>query len=125
MKKKKTGDTFCRDCGLPIKFVKTPKGKFMPVDPVPFYFEADRQGDALLVDHRGNVVRGFIVKPHDSYDPYKIGYRPHWAICGEDKKKKLEQRQALERKHAREAEQKAEADRRAEQAAMPVQQSLF
>lgn len=46
----------CRGCGLYIKWIKTAKGKDMPVDPTL----------VTLMTEKGKVVRGYV---------------PHWATC--------------------------------------------
>ena len=48
--------TKCRKCGAEIKFIKTPGGKWLPVDAKPVYYS--------LIGKKDRVV-----------------YVPHWATC--------------------------------------------
>ena len=48
--------SICKGCGAPIRFIKTPAGKSMPVNETPQKY----------VTEAGEVV---------------TGYTPHWATC--------------------------------------------
>lgn len=62
----------CKSCGAPIRFVKTPKGKWMPVDPQRVTTE-DIDGDTIVTDD-GEILKG---KEAAS----TVGYVPHWLTC--------------------------------------------
>lgn len=68
----------CWGCGKPIGFLKTVKGKTMPVDPEPMYFVA-AGGPNTYVTEDGSVVRGREPGPGES--GVRIGYRSHFATC--------------------------------------------
>ena len=71
----------CRVCGAPICFIKTVKGKTMPVDPEPVYFFPG-EGDELLVQTDGTVQRGREPRANDiETKEAQIGYRSHFATC--------------------------------------------
>lgn len=67
----------CKRCGREIKWIDTPAGKHMPVDP-------DRKpyregGCEVFITDRGDMIRGntpFGPEPVDGY-----AYTPHWATC--------------------------------------------
>lgn len=63
----------CKGCGRPIKWVKTPKGKSMPLDPDPVKMVMVRMVEKK--DLKGNVVS--VVETGFSID----AYMPHWATC--------------------------------------------
>lgn len=69
----------CRACGKQITFLKTLKGKSMPVDAESVYFVPDMNGPSLYVLPDGQVVRGCEARDED---PDKhIGYISHFATC--------------------------------------------
>lgn len=59
--------TDCRDCGLPIFFVKTHHGKTIPIDPDAL----DRYGNDFIVDSR-SVVHVTPVVPKHSCRPVQV-----------------------------------------------------
>ena len=68
--------TACRGCGKEIAFIKTVKGKTMPVDPEPMYFiPSGGPNTYVMVD--GSVQRGHEPGIGDG-EPW-IGYRSHFA----------------------------------------------
>ena len=50
--------TTCKKCGIYIEFIKTKKGKYMPVEPK----------IVTIIDDEGNIHKGYI---------------PHWAVCSD------------------------------------------
>ena len=56
MEKPPKQSVVCKKCGIYIEFIKTARGKFMPVDPKLI----------TVVDQQGNTHKGYI---------------PHWATC--------------------------------------------
>lgn len=71
--------TVCRACGARILFIKTVKGKTMPVDAEPVSFVPDTNGFAKYVTADGYVVTGVIPLPGDK-DVHE-GYISHFATC--------------------------------------------
>lgn len=69
----------CRACGARILFIKTVKGKSMPVDAEPVSFVPDTNGFAKYVTRDGLVVTGVIPLPGDK-DVHE-GYISHFATC--------------------------------------------
>ena len=69
----------CRGCGRPIAFIKTVKGKTMPVDPEAVYFiPAEKGKKYVMID--GTVHTGR--EPGDGEEGW-IGYISHFATCPE------------------------------------------
>ena len=68
----------CRGCGKEIAFIKTTKGKAMPVNPESVKFvPAGGPNTYVLMD--GSVARGRGVEYGDTET--KIGYISHFATC--------------------------------------------
>lgn len=70
--------TQCRGCGADIAFIKTTKGKPMPVNPESVYFvPAGGPNTYVMID--GSVQRGR--KPGTGDKETRIGYISHFATC--------------------------------------------
>ena len=68
----------CRGCGQEIIFIKTLKGKTMPVNPDGVYFvPAGGPNTYVMLD--GTVQRGR--EPHYADKSTQIGYISHFATC--------------------------------------------
>lgn len=74
----------CRACGAPIAFVKTPKGRFVPVDLEPVLVVRRGSGQDTVITDKGEIIRGFRVdeQPDPEYGAHQ-GRIPHWAMCTE------------------------------------------
>lgn len=70
--------TNCRACGAEIMFLKTVKGKTMPVDVEPVRFTEGEGGKEKFVLISGEVVNGR-TDPGGAYE----GYVSHFATCPE------------------------------------------
>ncbi len=70
--------TTCRGCGAPIAFIKTVKGKSMPVNPDAVYFVQGGEFNVVTLD--GEVFRGRAPGPGEDA---MIGYVSHFATCPE------------------------------------------
>jgi hypothetical protein len=70
----------CRACGAPLRFIKTDKGKTMPVDAKPIKFIPEVYGKEFFVTEDGLVIRGTRPSPSDIYDIHE-GYVSHFATC--------------------------------------------
>lgn len=70
--------TQCRGCGRDIAFIKTTKGKSMPVNPTSVYFiPAGGPNNYVMID--GSVKRGR--EPGIGEKETWIGYISHFATC--------------------------------------------
>lgn len=70
--------TQCRGCGAEIAFIKTEKGKSMPVDPDPLYFiPCGGPNTYVMID--GSIKRGR--EPGTGDGQAWIGYRSHFVSC--------------------------------------------
>ena len=72
--------TKCRGCGAEISFIKTVKGKSMPVDPESVYF-VPGGGPNTYVMINGEVQRGREPEWNEDQAKAWIGYRSHFASC--------------------------------------------
>ena len=70
---------YCRACGKEIMFIKTSKGKSMPVNPDARQFCPDLNGPDLYVLTDGSVLRGADAREEDK-DKH-IGFISHFATC--------------------------------------------
>ena len=69
----------CKACDAQILFIKTVKGKTMPVDAESRYFVPDTNGKALYVLADGSVMRG--AEPREEDKDKHIGFISHFATC--------------------------------------------
>lgn len=80
---------YCRACQAEIRFIETPSGGHMPVNPelVKTFLIPLAIGDkpVALVTERGNVVRGKEVSLTHKDAEAVEGYQPHWATCSKPK----------------------------------------
>lgn len=68
----------CRKCGRLLKFIKTKKGKHMPVDSFSVHVMPAERG-ALYWMENGETVRGYLC---DKTAPGAVkAYEPHWYTC--------------------------------------------
>jgi hypothetical protein len=65
----------CKACGEEILFLRTPAGKFLPVDADSFGPHQITKG-VTIVTEAGSVIRGGALITGTVY-----GYVPHWATC--------------------------------------------
>ncbi len=72
--------TRCRGCGAEIAFIKTEKGKSMPVDPEAIEFIPDN-GYSVFVMPDGSVKRGIVQEEAVKKAEVQIGYRSHFSSC--------------------------------------------
>lgn len=70
----------CKACGAPLRFIKTEKGKTMPVDADPVRFIPEVYGQDYYVTEDGLVLRGTKPSPLDLSDIH-LGYISHFATC--------------------------------------------
>ena len=69
----------CHGCGKKIAFVKTLKGKTMPIDLEPVKFVPDTAGKNRYVLSDGAVVAG--TEPREGDKDIHTGYISHFATC--------------------------------------------
>lgn len=70
----------CRDCAMPIRFVRLPTGRLIPVDP------REHQAGNVAASLSGDNLVGFVIsKEHrpGPLTPYR--FMPHAATCSERK----------------------------------------
>lgn len=77
--------TKCRSCGAEIGFIKTQKGKTMPVDAASVWITTDPEGIPFVLAD-GSVVKAKQVEGPVNYSTaqesgYQIGYVSHFATC--------------------------------------------
>ena len=76
--------TNCRACGAEILFIKTQKGKTMPVDAKSKWISTDPEGIPFVLAD-GSVVKAKEVQCADYNEAakagYQIGYVSHFATC--------------------------------------------
>lgn len=77
--------TKCRGCGAEIAFIKTVKGKSIPVDPEAIEFIPDN-GYSVFVMPDGSVKRGIAQEDAENRAEVQIGYRSHFSTCPEAKR---------------------------------------
>lgn len=69
----------CRKCGAPILFVRSAKnGKWLPLNEGLVEYKADEDGEDLVVNQIGEVIRctfEFQCRPDG------LARIPHWATC--------------------------------------------
>lgn len=69
----------CKACGAPLRWFKTPLGKWMPVDPLPVKIVREQYGEEVFVTREGTVIRGRVaLAGEQSTDEVFI---PHFATC--------------------------------------------
>lgn len=73
--------TQCRSCGADIRFIRTQKGKMLPVDVQEHLFSSTTEGDETYITIDGKThAKGKRIEPKAEQNPV-IGYTPHWATC--------------------------------------------
>lgn len=74
----------CKGCNAPIKWVKTKKGKTIPVNPWPLFVVPNPKGADTVVRENGQTVTGDSVEV--GTPGAVVGYIAHFATCpGADK----------------------------------------
>ena len=71
--------TFCKGCGQEIRWIQTPEGKYMPVDPEPVLIRIQKGGRHRFVLNNGVVVSGEYMERREiaTFEAYET----HWASC--------------------------------------------
>lgn len=77
--------SWCKYCGARIDWLRTPKGKNMPVEYMPVMVMPDR-GTEVFVTDEGEVIRGKRTLPGAAGGGNIAAYVPHWAGCSARKK---------------------------------------
>ena len=82
---------FCRSCGAPIKWIKTPAGKYMPVDEQEVCIRIQKGGRFRFVLNNGTVVSGEYARP---FSPGAFNaYTPHWGNCTKPEEHRCQDKQ--------------------------------
>lgn len=111
----------CRECGQYISFIRTKKGKLMPVDGFSLQIVPADKGERFI-NEAGEMIRG---TPVNVAGPRTVRvWRPHFGSCAAREKEKnraaaegwnqTQERLARERQEMKDAEAAAAAARRAE-----------
>ena len=71
---------YCRACGEPIVWIKTPKDKYLPCDPglIPYVQEGGAKDSVVTED--GEVIRCRLDLQPGEF-PTGLARLPHWATC--------------------------------------------
>ena len=73
--------SICKGCGAEIRFIHTPKGKYIPCDAQCVSYIPAENGRYNVVTYGGEVVKAVgIVVGRAAADGEK-GFLPHWANC--------------------------------------------
>lgn len=81
---------YCRRCGAPIAWWRTPAGKAMPVDAVP-----NRAGNIVIERQAGRPVAVVCGADDERLaDPKRTVWLPHWASCPKAEEVKRERKPA-------------------------------
>ena len=88
----------CEHCGAPIAWMRTAKGKWMPVENItkritPGTLRNSRQRPYTVIDGRGHVHRGGEITHPDDTDYVVVGWVVHWGRCIIDAKRAKEKRE--------------------------------
>lgn len=70
--------SFCKKCGAPIVWLRTPRGKMMPADAALRAYRENPQGKNNVVNELGEVIKCDL---HFDGPPTGMGRLPHWATC--------------------------------------------
>lgn len=70
----------CRACGAMIDWVRTPSGKYMPIDPDPV-FVIEGEGQDRFVTDEGQVIRGQPARLEERKLDTPVAFVPHWKTC--------------------------------------------
>lgn len=78
----------CKGCGAHIEYVKTPKGRSVPVDPEYVMIDTGaKKPDTIIITNKGEYVKGREIARGDSIvgsipgGCYAIGRVAHFATC--------------------------------------------
>ncbi len=72
--------SLCRGCGAAIEWVKTPAGKYMPVDKEPVLV-VEGEGKNSFVTDEGEIIRGRRATAEEESQDLPVAFVPHWATC--------------------------------------------
>lgn len=70
----------CKYCGALIDWIRTPQGKYMPVEYRPALIMPDR-GDEVFITDEGEAIQGKRALPNAVGGGNIAAYIPHWATC--------------------------------------------
>ena len=77
--------SYCKYCGARIDWIRTPEGKYTPVEPGPVVVMPDRGTDDFITDE-GERIKGkrALAGPIGGN---LVAYKPHWTRCSARKKR--------------------------------------
>lgn len=70
----------CKACGTLIEWVRTPAGRYMPVDPEPVLVIEGGGTDRFVTDE-GAVLLGRLARPEERRLDTPAVFVPHWKTC--------------------------------------------
>lgn len=70
--------SFCKKCGAPIVWLRTPRGKMMPADAALRACRENPQGKNYVVNELGEVIKCDL---QFDGEPTGMARLPHWATC--------------------------------------------
>lgn len=73
----------CKYCGAWIDWIRTKKGKSMPVESTPVVIVPDRGTETFITDE-GEILKG-VRTPAGPVGGNLVAYVPHWARCSDRK----------------------------------------
>lgn len=76
---------WCKYCGARIEWIRTLKGKYMPVEYMPVMVMPDC-GEETFVTDEGEVICGKRTLPSAVGGGNIAAYIPHWGVCSSRRK---------------------------------------
>lgn len=78
--------SYCKYCGAQIDWIRTTKGRHMPVEYWPVLVMPDR-GDEVFITDEGETIRGERALPGAVGGGNVAAYVPHWTFCSARKRR--------------------------------------
>jgi hypothetical protein len=73
------GNSKCKKCGQPIRWLLTENSKPVPVNPMLLFLKADKAGEEQAITISGKYIKGTKADPED---PQAVGcFVAHFATC--------------------------------------------
>lgn len=72
--------SFCKYCGAPIDWIRTPDETMVPVDEEPV-FVIEGEGRDLFFESEGEPITGRLAAPSEERRGLPVGFVPHRRTC--------------------------------------------